>query len=80
MECTPDGLALTYVRTEDQHGYVMHRGSVDVRVMGGLRVDRALLRQAVQAARPATDAELRRAVPQLPPHGPLGRFAQWLRS
>jgi hypothetical protein len=80
VECTPDGPGLTYVRTEDQHGYVMRRGSVDVRVMGGQRVDRALLRQAVQAARPATDAELRRALPQLPPHGPLRRFVQWLRS
>lgn len=80
VECTPDGPGLIYVRTEDQHGYVMHRGQVDVRVMGGLHVDRALLRQAVQAARPATDAELRRVLPELPSHGPLGRFAQWLRS
>ncbi|MER7893073.1 hypothetical protein ABTX15_24955 [Micromonospora sp. NPDC094482] len=79
-ECTPDGGGLTYVRNEDSHGYVMRREEVNVRIMGGLRVDHALLRQAALNARPATDEELRRAVPPLEAREPLDRLRQWLRT
>ncbi|WP_432974385.1 hypothetical protein [Dactylosporangium sp. CA-233914] len=82
-ECAADGPDLTYFRRHEQQGYVMHRGSVDVAVLGGLRVDRALLRQAVLDARPATDDELRRGLSVAPPRAPstgLDRFRQWLRS
>ncbi|MEV4757544.1 hypothetical protein AB0J86_20865 [Micromonospora sp. NPDC049559] len=79
-ECTPDGSGLTYVRNQDTHGYVARHGAVNVRVLGGPRVDRTLLRQAAVAARPATDAELRRALPAPTPRGALDRFREWLRE
>jgi hypothetical protein len=79
-ECTPDGNDLTYVRKEDMHGYVARRGKFDVTVMGGMRVDRALLRQAAVAARPATDAELSRVVPPLRPSRPVDYLRQLLRG
>jgi hypothetical protein len=82
-ECTADGPDLTYFRRREQQGYVMHRGSVDVAVLGGLRVDPALLRRAVLDARPATDDELRRGLPAAPPRAPhtgMDRFRQWLRG
>lgn len=79
-ECTPDGAGLTYVRREDTHGFVLRRGRVNVRVLGGLRTDRALLRQATLDARPATDDELRRALPPPRPHSFLDRLRQWVRS
>ena len=66
-ECTPDGADSTYVRHEDRHGYVVRRDAVNVRVLGGLLVDRTLLRKAAQEARPATDEELSRI------HATLGR-------
>jgi hypothetical protein len=79
-ECTPDGDGLTYVRTEDTHGYVARRGEVDVRVMGGLRVSKALLHQAALDARPATDDELARALPPLAPRNFLDRLRRLLRG
>lgn len=80
IECTPDGAGLTYIRTDDAHGYVIRREQVDVRVVGGLRVDKTLLRQAALDARPATDAELRRALPPLKPRNPVDRLRLWLRK
>jgi hypothetical protein len=53
---------------------------VNVRVLGGLRVDKTLLRQAAVNARPATDEELRRALPPLKPHNLVDRLRQWLAS
>ncbi|MFJ8581787.1 hypothetical protein [Micromonospora sp. NPDC093277] len=79
IECTPDA-GLTYVRQEDTHGYVIRRDEVNVQVLGGLRVDKTLLRQAALNARPATDDELRRALPPLKPHGVIDRLRQWLRN
>ena len=79
-ECTPDGAGLTYVRNEDTHGYVARRDEVNVRVLGGLRVDKTLLRQAALDARPATDDELRRALPPLEPSNLVDRLRQWLRK
>jgi hypothetical protein len=80
-ECTPDGAGLTYVRNEDKtHGYVVRRNEVNVRVLGGLRVDKPLLRHAALDARPATDEELARALPPLKPVKLVDRFRQWLRN
>ncbi|MFI9589214.1 hypothetical protein [Nonomuraea sp. NPDC052265] len=79
-ECTPAGSGLTYVRKEDTHGYAVRRGTVTVQVLGGLRVDARLLRQATLDARPATDDELRRALPPLEPSTGLDRFRRWLRA
>jgi hypothetical protein len=78
--CTPDGPGVTYVRMEDKHGYRVRRDQVDVEVFGGLRVDKALLRQAALAARPATDDELRRVLPPLKPSTPVDRLRRWLRQ
>ncbi|SBT41838.1 hypothetical protein [Micromonospora auratinigra] len=78
--CTPDGDGLTYLRGEDTHGYLLARGPVLVHALGGLGVDRALLRRTALAARPATDAELRRALPLPPPHGLVGGLRYWLRQ
>lgn len=78
-ECTPDA-GLTYVRNEDTHGYVIRRDEVNVQVLGGLRVDKTLLRQAALNARPATDEELRRALPPLKPRSLADRLRQWLRK
>ncbi|MEW9547155.1 hypothetical protein [Nonomuraea sp. NPDC050783] len=80
VACAPDAGGLTYVRRRDTHGYVIRRGQVNVRVEGGLRTGRALLRQAALDARPATEEELRRALPPPEPHGPVERFRHWLRS
>ncbi|WP_144420233.1 MULTISPECIES: hypothetical protein [Micromonospora] len=80
VRCTPEGGGLTYVRAEATHAYVLRRGAVDVQVTGGMAVDRALLRRAVLAARPATDEELLRALPPPPPDGPLDRLRTWLRA
>ncbi|WP_432958351.1 hypothetical protein [Micromonospora haikouensis] len=80
VRCTPEGGGLTYVRAEATHAYVLRRGGVDVQVTGGMAVDRALLRRAVLAARPATDEELLRALPPPPPDGPLDRLRTWLRA
>lgn len=80
VECVPDGHGLTYVRNEDTHGYAVGRDRMNVRVLGGLRVDRSLLRQAALDARPATDEELRRALPPLEPREPIDHLRRWLRS
>jgi len=69
-----------FARTGDQYGYLVSRDAVPVQVMGGLRVDRALLRQAALAARPATDAELSRALARPPRTGPSERLRRWLRQ
>ena len=79
-ECTPDGAGLTYVRNEDTHGYAAGRDEVNVRVLGGLRVDKTLLRQAALDARPATDEELRRVLPPLEPSNLVDRLRQRLRK
>lgn len=80
-QCIPDGAGLTYVRNEgNTHGYVVLRNEVNVRVLGGLRVDKPLLRQAALDARPATDEELARALPPLKPVKLVDRFRQWLRN
>ena len=65
--CTPDSDGLQYRRTEDMHGYVVRRGDLNVYAMGGVGVDRALLRRAAlnalagdgrgTAALPATGAQ-----------------------
>ncbi|MFE9206402.1 hypothetical protein [Micromonospora sp. NPDC007230] len=78
--CQPEGDGLTYVRGDATQGYVLRRGEVNVRVTGGVSVDRALLRQVALAARPATDAELLRALPPAPADGPLDRLRTWLRE
>ncbi|MER6171911.1 hypothetical protein [Streptosporangium sp. NPDC001681] len=79
-ECTPDGAGLTHVRHEDTHGYVMRRGEVNVRVLGGLRIGKTPLRQATLNARPVTEEELRRALPPLQPRHTIDRFRRWLRT
>ena len=79
-QCLADGVGLSCVRHEADHGYVARHGDVNVWVLGGVRVDKALLRQAALDARPATDDELRNAVPPLPAHTPVQRLRQWLRT
>ncbi|MEV4639045.1 hypothetical protein AB0J80_17000 [Actinoplanes sp. NPDC049548] len=79
-ECRTEGPGLRYVRREDHHGYAMSRGEVVVQVVGGLRVDPAVLRKAVGEARPATDEELGRALPQLPARTVGDRLRSWLRD
>src|SRR5204862_6314405 len=78
--CTPDGNGLTYLRFQDSQGYVIRHGNVNVQVMGGLLVDKALLRRAALDARPATDEELRRMLPPPKPYGRVDRLRQWLRD
>lgn len=78
--CTPDGTGLTYLRREDTHGYARRRGEMSVQLVGGLRVDKALLRQATLNARPATDDEIRRLFPAAKPHGIVDRLRQRLRT
>ncbi|MFI5832686.1 hypothetical protein ACIA5A_03315 [Micromonospora sp. NPDC051300] len=77
-ECRAEA-GLTFVRSADTHGYVARHDDMNVRVMGGLRVDRALLRQAALDARPATDEELRRALPPLQPRNLVDHLRRWLR-
>ncbi|MGI5175399.1 hypothetical protein ACQEVZ_03595 [Dactylosporangium sp. CA-152071] len=80
--CTAEPGGLLYRRTDDTHGYVIARGHVYVYAMGGLRVDKALLRQAVLDARPATEEELRRSLPPPPPQprNAMSRLRDWLRG
>ncbi|WP_144022624.1 hypothetical protein [Asanoa hainanensis] len=77
--CSPDGPDLKYLRRDDVHGYVLRRGDVIVSAEGGVAVDRELLRRAVFAARPATEAELRRVPPTTPPGDRYDRLRRWLR-
>ncbi|MFF5232792.1 hypothetical protein [Dactylosporangium sp. NPDC000521] len=80
--CTSEPGGLLYRRTEDTHGYVIARGHANVYAMGGLRVDKALLRQAALDARPATEDELRRSLPPPPPlsKNAMSRLRDWLRG
>ncbi|GAA3239996.1 hypothetical protein ACFO1B_09080 [Dactylosporangium siamense] len=78
--CTPDTDGLQYRRYEDTYGYVVRRGNLNLYAMGGVGVDKALLRQAVLTARPVTDAELLRSLPPVPHKGLLDRLRAWLRT
>jgi hypothetical protein len=78
-ECTPDGGPNLRAR----RGYARVRGAPrrgERAGSGGLRTDRALLRQATLDARPATDDEPSRALPPLRPRNLLDRPRQWLRT
>lgn len=77
--CTPAGEGVTYLHREDEHGYMVRRAGVNVLVVGGLQVDKKLLRNAALDARPATDEELRRTLPPLEPRDYVDRLRQWLR-
>lgn len=72
--CSPAGPGLTYLRRDDTHGYIHHRGDVIVSAEGGVSVDRQLLRRTALATRPATDAELLRALPAPPPRDRFDRY------
>ncbi|MFC4046171.1 hypothetical protein ACFO1B_47810 [Dactylosporangium siamense] len=61
--CPEDGDGLRYHEIQDLHGYVIRRGAVNVSVLGGVGVDRAVLRRAALDARPVTEEELLRALP-----------------
>jgi hypothetical protein len=78
--CRPEGTDLIYLRRDDVHGYVHHRGQAIVTAEGGVSVDRDLLRNVALTARPATDAELIRALPAPPPRDRFDRLRAWLRS
>jgi hypothetical protein len=78
-ECVQDG-GMTYFRRADEHGYLQRRGDVDLIVSGGISIDRAVLREAIQTVRPATDQELMHALPPPPPGSVLDRLRTWLRS
>jgi hypothetical protein len=64
--CPADSDGLRYRQIQDLHGYVIRRGTVNVSVLGGVGVDRAVLRRAALDARPVTDEELLRALPPAP--------------
>jgi hypothetical protein len=66
LECVGERPDLFYRRLTDKHVYLHQRGGVEVRVLGGLGVDRNLLRDAALAARPATDEELLTMLPPAP--------------
>ncbi len=65
---------------EEYAGYLLARGSTTVQVTGGAAVDRAVLRDAVLAARPPTDKEILHALP--PAHGrdPVAWWRSWLKE
>jgi hypothetical protein len=67
LECVDESPDLHYQRMADEHLYLAQHGATEVRVMGGLGVDRNLLRDAAVSARPATDAELMIILPPAPP-------------
>ncbi len=71
LECVDERPGLYYRRLDDKHLYLARHGSVEVRVMGGLGVDRDVLRDAAVSARPATDDELMTILPPAPPPGTL---------
>ena len=79
-ECSIESDGSTYVRRVDTHEYVIRHSEVHVHVIGGLLVDRALLREVALAARPATDEELLRALPPPPATGPLDILRRRLRG
>lgn len=67
LECVTERPDLHYQRMADKHLYLAQHGSREVQVMGGLGVDRSLLRDAAVSARPATDPELMIILPPAPP-------------
>jgi hypothetical protein len=78
--CTPDTDGLQYRTFEGFHGYVARRGELNVYAMGGVGVEKALLRRAVLDARPVTDAELLHSLPPVPKKGLLDKLRAWLRG
>ncbi|BCJ46415.1 hypothetical protein GCM10010168_60540 [Actinoplanes ianthinogenes] len=77
--CTTEPDGLIYQRARGWHAYVQQRSPHLVEVHGGLAVDRSRLRDAVLAARPATDAELRALLPEPAPRGPIDGLRRRLR-
>ena len=75
--CTPDSDGLQYRRTEDMHGYVVRRGDLNVYAMGGVGVDRALLRRAALDARPVIRRGTAALPAPVPGKGPLDRLRRW---
>ncbi|WP_328476197.1 hypothetical protein OHA21_21280 [Actinoplanes sp. NBC_00393] len=65
---------------EDQSGYLITRGATTVQVTGGANVDRALLRDAVLAARPPTNDEILTGLPAPQGRGPIARWRGWLKE
>ena len=63
LECVAESPDLHYERMADKHVYYAQHGSTEVRVIGGLDVDRDVLRHAAVSARPATDDELMTRLP-----------------
>jgi hypothetical protein len=67
LECVDEHPGLHYRRLADTHLYLAQHGSMEVSVIGGLGVDRNLLREAAVSARPATDEEVMTLLPPAPP-------------
>ncbi|MEV0675337.1 hypothetical protein AB0I60_02310 [Actinosynnema sp. NPDC050436] len=61
--CEVESPSLRFVRSEVDHQYVRVVGTTEVRVRGGMAVGRDVLRAAVLAAHPATEADLSRILP-----------------
>jgi hypothetical protein len=83
LECVDEHPGLAYWRLTDKQMYVSQRGPVEVRVIGGLGVDRNLLRDAALASRPATDDELLTMLPPAPDRpttfmDSVKSFAKWV--
>jgi hypothetical protein len=66
LECVAESPDLHYQRMADKHLYFAQHGAMEVRVTGGLGVDRNLLRDAAVNARLATDDELMTILPPAP--------------
>ncbi|MET7425511.1 hypothetical protein [Dactylosporangium sp. NPDC005555] len=79
-DCTTEPDGLVYRRTDGRHGYVVRHGRVNISVMGGLAVDRTLLRRAALDARPATDEEILGSMPPVPEQSFLERLRARLRG
>jgi hypothetical protein len=67
LECVAERPDLHYERLAEHHLYYAQHGSWEVMVMGGIGVDRNVLRDAALSARPATDEELMTYLPLAPP-------------
>ncbi|MDQ3787040.1 MAG: hypothetical protein M3422_07335 [Actinomycetota bacterium] len=83
LECVDERPGLYYRRLDDKHLYLARHGSMEVRVMGGLGVDRNVLRDAAVSARPATDDELMTILPPAPPpdeHSVIDRLADFAKD
>ena len=82
--CVDEGNGLRYFRAEDHQVYWCRHGTVDVRIIAGLAVDRGVLRDAALSAHPAADDELLALLPPAPDvpaptlTGKLARFARHL--